>query len=64
MLYNRLVAAPVTRPILPPLIQTRDATVKLLLPQSLIDVVVSLTQPTAEPQSAANVWRVRLHVVI
>ena len=59
---NGLVTAPIWRPILPPLIQALNPTVKLLLSQPLVDLVMPLAQPPTEREPTAHVWRVDLHV--
>jgi hypothetical protein len=58
---TRLITAPIARPILPPLI--RPQTIKVLLPQFLVHLIMPFTQPPAQPNLPTDVWRVAFQVL-
>lgn len=59
-----LIATTILRPILPAFVQAWKVAVELRLPQPLVDIVMSLTQPSAQPEPPTDVRRVVLHIIV
>lgn len=61
--HTQSITAPIARPILPPLVRLLNRTIKHLLAQPNIHLIMPLAQPPTQPHTRTNIRRVREHLV-